>query len=240
MSATGPSDQTSDPGRDPSSGETPWESSLSQSSLSDPSATPGSSSTPGFSWPTYGDGSQAPEPTPPANPYGPSAPEPYSQPSANPYGQPQASPYGQPGYDPQPTPPYAGGYDSPAGQYGQPTDNAYGSNPYATNPYASNPYEATPYQAGQGGYGAYGIVPTMHPQAVPALVSGIIGRALCPVVGIVGLVLGGKARRAIDAEPGRYSGRGQATAGWVLGILSIVYCVFILIFALAGASGALE
>lgn len=195
---------------------------------SDPSDALGAPAAPeANSWPTYS--STAPtDPAPPAESY-PSYP---SYPSATPYGQPSA-----PGFDPQPTPPY-GGYGDPTPP-APPTEACAGS-PYAANPYASNPYEVNPYQPSYGGYGTYGIVPTIHPQAVPALVTGILGLAICPFVGIAGLVLGNKARKAIDAEPGRYSGRGQATAGFVLGIIAVVYAVLWVVFVAAGMSGAFD
>ena len=34
------------------------------------------------------------------------------------------------------------------------------------------------------------------------------------LLGIAGIVQGGRARHEIDAEPGRYGGRSQAVAGW--------------------------
>ena len=65
--------------------------------------------------------------------------------------------------------------------------------------------------------------PPNHPQATTALILGVVGLALCPFVGIAGFVMGGRVRREIDAAPGQWSGRGLATGGWVLGIISIVY-----------------
>ena len=149
--------------------------------------------------------------------------------------------YSYGGYaDPTPPAPPANPHDSNPHDSNPYDSNPYGSNPYAANPYDTSPYEVNPYQPSYGGYGAYGIVPMMHPQAVPALVTGIFGLALCPFVGIAGLVLGNKARKAIDAEPGRYTGRGQATAGFVLGIISIVYAVLWVVFVTAGISGAFD
>ncbi len=84
-----------------------------------------------------------------------------------------------------------------------------------------------PYQ--QPVYGAGYVLPN-HPQATTALILGIVGLALCPFVGIGGFVLGGRARREIDASPGQWSGRGVATAGWVLGIIAIVYAALVLVY----------
>ena len=76
----------------------------------------------------------------------------------------------------------------------------------------------------------YGYVPPNHPQATTAMILGIVGLALCPFVGIAGFVMGGRVRREIDAAPGQWGGRGPATAGWVLGIISIVYAALVLAY----------
>jgi hypothetical protein len=230
----------------------PWESSLSHGSLNEPSAT--TSGQPESPSPFSRQGSD------PADALGadPQAATPGSTQPAGPTDQAAAAaswptyPGSQPSapnFDPQPTAPYGGGYAPPA--QSAPSTGAYGSNPYETNPYETNPYqpapnvggnpyEVNPYQATYGGYGAYGIVPTMHPQATPALITGILGLVICPLVGIIGLVLGNKARKEIDAEPGRYSGRGQATAGFVLGILSVAYTLLLVLFIVAGAAGSFD
>ena len=88
------------------------------------------------------------------------------------------------------------------------------------------------------GYAAYGPPPN-HPQAVTAFVLGLVGLVVCTPVGIGGLVIGGRVRKEIDAAPGQYSGRGLATAGWVLGIISVVLLVLAVVFVIIGvAAGA--
>ena len=101
--------------------------------------------------------------------------------------------------------------------------------------YGSNPYEVTPYQGAYPGYAAYGPPPN-HPQAVTAFVLGLVGMVVCTPVGIGGLVLGGRVRKEIDAAPGQYSGRGLATAGWVLGIISVVLLVLAVVFVIIGVA----
>ena len=122
-------------------------------------------------------------------------------PPADPY----AAPYVAPGFDPQPTPAYA--------SYGD-------GRPYDLTPpaaYGTNPYEVTPYQPDYGGYSPYGTVGIQHPRAATAMVLGIISIVLaasCGIggfLGIGGIVQGRKARNEIDAEPGRYAGRSQAS-----------------------------
>ncbi|HVP13553.1 MAG TPA: DUF4190 domain-containing protein [Phycisphaerae bacterium] len=58
--------------------------------------------------------------------------------------------------------------------------------------------------------------------AIGALVCGIAGWVACPLVGIVGLVLGIVALARINREPARYSGKGMAVGGIVTGALAIV------------------
>jgi hypothetical protein len=67
------------------------------------------------------------------------------------------------------------------------------------------------------------------PTSVLALVLGILGIAACPFVGIGGFLAARKARKEIDADPRRWTGRGMATAGWILGIISMVYCALIVL-----------
>ena len=160
-------------------------------------------------WPTYPDPGAAGQEQ--SQQYGHAQPPDYG-PQAG-YGQPTAyPPPDQTGYPPQP----AYGEQPAYGQqptYGQPT---YGQQPA----YGVNPYQQP----------AYGYVPPNHPQATTALILGIVGLALCPFVGIGGFVLGGRVRREIDAAPGQWGGRGVATAGWVLGIISIVYAALVLVY----------
>jgi hypothetical protein len=87
----------------------------------------------------------------------------------------------------------------------------------------------SPYQGTYGGYAAYGATPVQHPQAVAALVTGVLGVLPCPFVGIAGIVLGSKVRREIDSDPQRYTGRGMATAGLVLGVIGTVFTVLVVL-----------
>jgi hypothetical protein len=150
-----------------------------------------------------------------------SAPE-----TGTPYGSPYPSSAGSaPGFDPQPTQEYG----------------AAGGAPYSASSYGDNPYEVNPYQPTYGSYSPYGGVPaTPHPQATLAMILGIVGVGACSLVGIAGLVLGNKARKEIDAEPGRYSGRGMATAGFVLGIVSICFTLMWVLFFALGFSGSFD
>jgi hypothetical protein len=65
-----------------------------------------------------------------------------------------------------------------------------------------------------------------HPEATKALVVGIIsllGGFTCYLPLLLGpwaWVVGRRAVREIDAQPGRYEGRGQALAGYVMGVVA--------------------
>jgi hypothetical protein len=117
--------------------------------------------------------------------------------------------------------------------------------PYASGPaYGESPYEGSPYQASFGGTTPYGMAsysapPVQHPQATLALILGILGLAVCPFVGIAALLIGNKARKQIDAAPGQFAGRGMATAGFVMGIVSVALVVLMVLIVILGIAGAL-
>ena len=70
-----------------------------------------------------------------------------------------------------------------------------------------------------------------HPQATTAMVFGIIGLVgmfICQVMlffAPVAWVMGSRAVKDIDREPGRYGGRDKAMAGQVTGIIGTVLLV---------------
>jgi hypothetical protein len=175
---------------------------------------------------TNPDGSQTPQypgqgSETPANPYGAAETSSYGTPPTHtPYGEPPAQPYGEP-----PTQPYAA----------QPP--AYGQDPYAQQ---SGPY-GQPAQPGQyGGYVQPGYAaPPPHPSATTALVLGIvslIGLFICifPILAApFAWRTGGRVVKEIDAQPGRWSGREQAQAGRIMGIIGTVLLVLGLIAIIA-------
>ena len=67
------------------------------------------------------------------------------------------------------------------------------------------------------------------PNAVTALVLGILSVVLCPLLGPVAWSLGRKAEQAVDAAGGTLGGRGIATAGKVLGIIGTIFIALIVI-----------
>ena len=140
---------------------------------------------------------------------------------SQPYGHPAAQPPVPPGAAPWAEPPRPS-YDPQTGAYGQ---------PYIP-PGPGQGYEVSPYQGTYGGYAAYGGAPLQQPQAVAALVTGLAG-LFVPFVGIAGVVLGSKARREIDSDPHRYTGRGMAQAGFVLGIVGTVFTLLLVLGVVA-------
>lgn len=74
--------------------------------------------------------------------------------------------------------------------------------------------------------------------AVTALVLGILGIVLCPLLGPIAWVLGRKGEQEIDAAGGAVGGRGLATAGKILGIVGTVFIVLLLLAGLALIAGS--
>ncbi|WP_457206992.1 hypothetical protein [Nocardioides sp. P5_C9_2] len=148
---------------------------------------------------TNPDGSQTPQ-------YPGQGPEP----ATNPYGSADRSSYGTP-----------------------PTHTSYGDrHDPPTQPYAAQPppYGQDPY-APYGGYVQPGQTAPPHPSATTAMVLGLvslIGLFVCLVPILVAPFAwrtGSRVVREIDAQPGRWSGREQAQAGRIMGIIGTVLLV---------------
>lgn len=113
--------------------------------------------------------------------------------------------------------------DQPSYQqgYGQ----GYGQQGYGQQPQYGPGYQPSP-PYGQQGYG-YGL-PPKHPSSTTALILGIIGVGGFFICGFTVLIspfawaTGSRAMKEIDANPGQYSGRGEAQAGYVMGIIGTV------------------
>jgi hypothetical protein len=99
-------------------------------------------------------------------------------------------------------------------------------------PTTPDPFAAPPYGAAQ----------TRADGAIPALVLGIIGLVFCPLCAPFAWVLGRRAEQQVDASGGILAGRGEATAGKILGIISCVLsALFILLFiALIGVGATVS
>src|ERR671932_2279712 len=67
-------------------------------------------------------------------------------------------------------------------------------------------------------------------KSTAALVLGILGLVLCPLIcSVLALVFGYQARREIDASGGRLTGRGNAIAGIVLGWIGVAFLVLLVV-----------
>jgi hypothetical protein len=145
---------------------------------------------------------------------------------------PEGTPQQPEGTQPYGQPPGAGSQQPPGG-YGQQPAAGYGPPPaagYGQVPSAGYGQPATPYGGMPPSYG-YAPVAPKHPQATTAMVLGIIslvGGLFCglPILAApFAWVIGGKAVAQIDAAPQMYSGRDQAKAGQILGIIGTVLLI---------------
>lgn len=140
-------------------------------------------------------------------------------------------PPSEPQWNPQsagtPPPPGYGESTPPQPGYGQP---AYGQPPNYQPPNFPPPPPGAP-----GGYGQ--APPQTSPMAIVSLVTGILGFLCCTffVLGIAAAVTGFLARKQIAESQGRLKGSGMATAGLVLGVLSIVLAAIYWVLILTGA-----
>ncbi len=78
--------------------------------------------------------------------------------------------------------------------------------------------------------------------AITSLVLGIVGVVVCQLCAPFAWSMGRKAERAVDASGGTLGGRGEATAGKILGIIGTVFLILIivLVIVLIGFGLALE
>ena len=138
------------------------------------------------------------------------------------------------------TPPPSGDDQTPVTARCRPRRPRHRGNPHRPHPGTAAPAGAhPPTPAVPYGGTPYGTVPAMminNQKALWAMVLGILGIVCCPLIaGIPAIVLGKQAQREIDASGVVQSGRGMATAGFVLGIISCVFAVLSLVLLLTGA-----
>lgn len=88
------------------------------------------------------------------------------------------------------------------------------------------------------GYQPYGGgAPQRLKKATQSMVFGILGLLCCPLVfSILAIVFGNQAKAEIDAAPGAYNNKGQAQAGYVMGIIGLVLWVILIIIRVAANS----
>lgn len=90
---------------------------------------------------------------------------------------------------------------------------------------------------GTPAYGGYGAQPTRtNPKAIWSLVTGILGLVCCGFfTGIPAIILGRMGQSEIDTAGGAQTGRGMATAGFVLGIIASLWGVISIVLVFTGA-----
>lgn len=118
------------------------------------------------------------------------------------------------GYPPAAGPAYPGGAGVP---YPQPFPSSPPS--YPGYPSAGYPPPGYPMQA-----------PPEHPQSVTAMVLGILGLVCCGLASPFAIWTGRKAMNEIDASGGWMRGRGQAQAGFIMGIIGTALWVLGILF----------
>lgn len=83
------------------------------------------------------------------------------------------------------------------------------------------------YQPGPGPMG-----PRDHPQGTVILILGILSLVCVQLLGPVAWIMGNKALREIDANPGAYTNRGTVNAGRICGIIGTVLLILAVIAAI--------
>jgi hypothetical protein len=115
--------------------------------------------------------------------------------------------------------------------FGKPTPDP-SAPPPTSPPSASDPWRTGPAPPPSGQYAA----PPAGRKAdgaIAALVLGIIGIIFCPLCAPVAWALGQKAERLVDASGRTLGGRGEATAGKVLGMIGTALMVIGIIALIA-------
>ena len=86
--------------------------------------------------------------------------------------------------------------------------------------------------------------PQDHPRATTSLVLGILGIVVCGICAPFAWKFGKQAVTEIDASGGRMGGRGQAQAGYILGIIGtillILTIIFLVVLGITGSLAAME
>jgi len=126
-----------------------------------------------------------------------------------------------------------------AGGWLPPSESSYVPPPPQPEPSYAPPPPRPPAASGWAGQPAPTYQQTnwreSHGRAGAALVGGIVGLVVCPIVfSVIAIVLGTQARREIDAAPERYGNRGQAQWGVNLGWIGLAFGIVLLVLALTG------
>jgi hypothetical protein len=127
------------------------------------------------------------------------------------------------------------GAEPPPDPFGRPAGgDAYGP-PVGGGPPGPPPTAADPWRAGPAPppAGQWAAPPMKAEGAVAALVLGILGIVLCPLCAPVAWGMGRKAERLVDASGRTLGGRGEATAGKILGMIGTAFIILAIIAFIA-------
>lgn len=93
-----------------------------------------------------------------------------------------------------------------------------------------------PPPGGMPAPGGYGGVPQQNKKALWSMILGILGLVCCGFfTGIPAIILGNQAKQEIAASGGTQTGEGMAKAGFILGIIAIVFGVISIILIVSGS-----
>ena len=171
-------------------------------------------------------------PPPPDDPFGP-------PPTDDPFGAPPAKdPFGRPRQpDPYGAPPQGDPYGAP------PQGDPHGPPP-SGEPIPPSPEHEAWRRPSTVPHDPFDAPATSRPNAdgaVPALVLGIVGIVFCPLCAPFAWYYGRRAEQLVDASGGVLGGRGEATAGKILGIVScalmVIGVLLLILFGVLLASG---
>jgi len=123
----------------------------------------------------------------------------------------------------EPARPPPSAYPPPSGASPPPSDEAWRADPQISRDPFGAPSPSGPARRADG--------------AIPALVLGILGLVLCPLCAPFAWALGRKAEQQVDASGGMLTGRGEATAGKILGIIATVLVILGILFFVLIAVG---
>lgn len=103
----------------------------------------------------------------------------------------------------------------------------------ASRPPPGDRWQTAPPSQPTGQYAAAPVPGRKADGAVAALILGIVGIVLCQILAPFAWAMGSKAQRLVDASGGTLGGRGEATAGKILGIIGTVFLIVWIVVLIA-------
>jgi hypothetical protein len=85
----------------------------------------------------------------------------------------------------------------------------------------------------QGGFGQ------PHGSATTAMILGILSLVVCGPLGIPAFLIGRRAEREILASNGALTGEGMAKAGWIMGLIAMIFLALAVVLVIVLIAGGL-